>query len=271
MLNWLLWVQCFNRTQTKGTLEVVTYYEMYVDETKLNVNHQHYLILGGLICTEAGRDRLHDHLRDVRKKFDRKGEMKWHDISKSQRDFVAYKAWIDVFFRDPFARYSLLLINQSDKEWTQFCPHPERRPRVDDKLASAYHQFLLTSFGDLHDTKRWAVYPDPHFFNDDKKLKSVDFLFNRTYKKAFGPKTSRVIYKLKPVSDSKQEDLIQLSDVLLGIFSHNILNHPHQMEVKSALLYKAAEMLRQVPKTRKGLEKCNHFFWVPPGDYFSEK
>ncbi len=250
---------------------MVTYYEMYVDEKKPIVDHQHYVILGGLICTETRRDRLHNQLSDVRKKFERKGEMKWKKVSKSWRDFVAYKAWIDVFFRDPFARYSVLLINTSDKAWTQFHPRASRKIRWNDKLASAYHQFLLTSFGDLHDTARWAVYPDPHFFNNDKKLKSVDFLFNRTYKKAFGPKTSRVIYEMKAVSDSKQEDLIQLSDVLLGIFSHNILNFPHPMEIKSALLHEGAEMLRQVPKTRKGLEKCHHSLWVPPGDYFSDK
>jgi Protein of unknown function (DUF3800) len=249
---------------------MVIYYEMYVDETKLNVHHQYYWILGGLICTDTGRDRLHNHLRAIREELNWNGEMKWNKISKSQRDFVAYKAWVDVFFRDPFARYSLLIINQSDKAWTHFQPHLDRRTK-DDKLASAYHQFLLTSFGNLHDTKRWAVYADPHFFSNDNKLKSVDFLFNRTYKKAFGPKTSRVIHRMQSVSDSKQEDLIQLSDVLLGIFSHNILNIPHRNETKLDLLHDCAETLKQTPKTRTGLEKCNHFFWVPPSDYFSDK
>jgi hypothetical protein len=55
-------------------------------------------------------------------------------------------------------------------------------------------------------------------FSKDAVFDRVEFLFNRTYKRAFGPKSSRVIRLVRP-RDSSATDLIQLTDVLLGAFT----------------------------------------------------
>ena len=120
-----------------------------------------------------------------------KWEMKWEKVSRRYAD--AYRAWIDVFFEDPFARYSLFQIDVSGPAWNSFQPRTDQRASRDDRLASAYHQFLLVTFGTLRDTKRWWVYPDAGFFSRDSVLDRVEFLFNRTYKIAFGPQHSRII------------------------------------------------------------------------------
>ncbi len=84
--------------------------------------------------------------------------MKWEKISRGYLD--AYRAWVDVFFEDRWARFSLFQIDPSSRDWISFRPRPERRSSHDDRLASAYHQFLLVTFGPLRDTKRWWVYHD---------------------------------------------------------------------------------------------------------------
>lgn len=113
--------------------------------------------------------------------------------------------------------FSLFQIDRSSDDWATFRPRPDRKSRSDDKLASAYYQFLLVSFGPLHDSTRWWVYPDACLFSKDAVFDRVEFLFNRTYKRAYGSKSSRVIRLVRP-RDSHATDLIQLADVLLGTF-----------------------------------------------------
>lgn len=88
--------------------------------------------------------------------------MKWGKVS--QRYLEAYRAWVDVFFEDPFVRFSLFQIDRRSKEWVTFQPRPGRRLSQDDRLISAYYQFLLVTFGPLRDSKRWCVYPDAGCF-----------------------------------------------------------------------------------------------------------
>src|SRR5206468_2513218 len=119
------------------------------------------------------------------------GEVKWTKTSRQQ--LTAYQDWLQVFFQDPHARFSVLRINRSSPAWNHFQPRPRRRATTDDRLVSAFYQFLLVTFGALRDTRRWWVFPDSGFFSRDPVLGRVEFLFNRTYKKAFGPKVSRII------------------------------------------------------------------------------
>ena len=99
----------------------------------------------------------------------------------------------DVFCDDPFSRFSILRVDLSSRDWQSFRPRPGRRASQDDRLESVFHQFLLVTCGPLRDTERWWVYPDAGLFSRDTKLDRVEFRFNRTYKKAFGLKSSRII------------------------------------------------------------------------------
>ncbi len=177
-------------------------YEIYADE---HYHAQRYLMVGGIICTDKRRESLRERLIQLRKEFGLAREMRWAKVSRQYLD--AYKAWADVFLKDRFARFSLLVIDKTDPAWKQLRPRHKRRTSQDDRLASAFYQFLLVSFGKLTDMKRWWVYPDQGFFSRDIVLSRVEFLFNRTYKLAFGPKTSRII-RLMWARDSKAEDLI---------------------------------------------------------------
>jgi hypothetical protein len=67
-----------------------------------------------------------------------------------------------------------------------------------------FYQFLLVTFGPLRDTKRWWVYPDSGLFSREAVLTRVEFLFNLTYKQAFGPKSSRIIRLARSCDSSAQ-------------------------------------------------------------------
>jgi len=237
---------------------VITEYELYTDE-RYHLNR--YLMLGGIICTNKRRELLLENLRQIREKFGLTAELRWGKVSN--RFLGAYKAWVDVFLKDPFARFTLLVINMSDPAWKEFRLQPDRKPSRDDKLASVFYQFLLGSFGKLCNTKRWWVYPDEGFFSRDGVFNRVEFLFNRTYKKAFGSKTSRVIRLMQPV-DSKKVELIQLTDVLLGVFSYEVVNDTPLSRARYELLNHCIRAIRQNPKTQRGMAKVKVTCWVPP-------
>jgi hypothetical protein len=197
---------------------VITEYELYPDE---RYEDHRKLLLGGLVVRETGRRRIASRLAELTSQYSLSHEMRWGKVFLQYLE--PYKAWVGSFFSDPFARFSCLVIDISGASWKQFQVSGEHRPSRDAKLASVFYQFLLVTFGALRDTKRWCIYPDAGFFSKAETLDRVEFLFNRTYKKAFGAKTSRII-RLARARDSKKEDLIQVSDIILAAFSYSRSN-----------------------------------------------
>jgi hypothetical protein len=250
---------------------LVNYYELYSDEAYISVESQQYMLLGGLICTDTGRGRLLSQLKQVRTQHNKWGEMKWSKISDSERDFAAYKDWVDVFFEDRFARYVLFSINTSDRPWVEFKQKrlkESREPRqtaYKTVLSAAYHQFLLVSFGMIHDTKRWTVYPDSGLFGDIILKKTKDH-FNRTYK--FPKSSNNINYMIS--RSSAEVDLLQLSDVLLGAFSHEYLQ-ARVRGTKCDILEHCKGAIQQKGLTERKLLKLDREDWVPEEKYNYER
>ena len=236
---------------------MITEYCLFADESRRTGS----LFLGGLICTKQGAARLKKRLYQLRGDFGISREMKWTKASK--RYCSGYEAWLDVFLTDPSARYSVLHLNQSSKEWHQFNPNTARKPSTDSKISSAYHQFLVTTFGRLSDTKRWSVYPDQGLFKSERKWQSVEFLFNRTYRSLFGSKSSRII-RFVESQDSHDEDLLQLSDMILGIVGALALNQTPTAPCKNSLAGRLRDSNKDDPHTKRGLPKILLRPWINP-------
>jgi len=259
------WLQKLLRARYRvgriGTRSMIGEYEIYADE---RYHSRRYLMVGGIMCTDRRREHLHERLMQVRSDFSLVREMRWTKVSRRFLD--AYEAWADVFLEDPFARFSLLVIDTMDPTWRQLSPRFNRRLSQDDRLASAFYQFLLVSFGKLTAMKRWWAYPDQGFFSRDTVLRRVEFLFNRTYKIAFGAKTSRII-RLMQARDSKAEDLIQLADLILGAFSYNVGGDVPASKARRELLEHCVKAIGRMPKTHKGLDKVIVTRWVHPQQF----
>jgi hypothetical protein len=76
---------------------MITEYELYSDERK--DMPKGILILGGVVCTDHGRDHLLAALRKVREADALHREFHWQKTSAHCLN--GYKGWIDVFFDDP--------------------------------------------------------------------------------------------------------------------------------------------------------------------------
>jgi hypothetical protein len=237
---------------------MITEYELYSDERK--DTPKGYLILGGIVCTNRGRERLLAGLSESRKCHGLGHEIGWGKVSKSYLD--GFKAYLDVFFDDPHARYSVLVVHLVSAEGHASLG----KMRHDDMLASIYYQFLHTTFGRLSDTKRWWVYPDAGFFSKDTVLDRVEFLFNRTYKKAFGPKSSRIV-RLARALDSKRSNLIQLADLMLGCVALAKFDRaPESIPRREFLAHFTARRDASLV-TERGLSRFVIRSWVPPEQF----
>ena len=103
---------------------MITEYELYSDE---RYEDQKRLLLGGLIVTDRGRERITSHLEQVRSQYSLSREMRWGKVSEQY--IKAYKEWIETFFSDPFARFSCLIVDLSSSDWKQLRQSEGRRPQ----------------------------------------------------------------------------------------------------------------------------------------------
>lgn len=241
--------------------QMITEYEVHSDERYEHYDASRYLFLGGVVSTDRGSERLRGRLTELRGAYNLQSEMRWQKVSKSYLD--AYRAWLSTFFEDPHAKCVVLVVNCSGPDWRNFHPRPDRKPTRDDRLASVFYQFLLVTFGSLRDTKRWWVFPDAGFFSRDNVLDRVEFLFNRTYKRAFGSKTSRII-RLARALDSKRNDLVQLADLLLACSACAHLEKVPLATAKRELVEHYRREHQSVERTQRGLQKVSVSRWVPP-------
>ncbi len=237
-------------------------YELYSDEHVHRTPGKRYLVLGSIVCTANRGEKLVNSLTQVRTAYNLTKEMHWEKVSNKY--LSAYKAWVDVFLTDNLARFLLFIIDTSGSTWNTFNPQPKKTPNQDDRLASAFYQFLLVSFGGIHDTISWEVCPDKGFFSKDTVVNRVGFLLNRTYKKALGSKIPRIIHNID-ARDSKRVDLIQLTDVLLGALSYTVMPSP---ELTSAAKLEFVEYcmtgIKQNPKDKYNRDKLTVKYWLHP-------
>lgn len=233
---------------------MVTEYELYSDERYVRHAEHRYLFLGGLICTDSGRDRL---VRSIRSPQSPYAEMRWSKISKSYLN--EYCRWADVFFDDPFARFVILQVDKSSSNYQAF--RREKKSR-DAAKQSVFYQFLMVAFCPLRDTKRWWVFPDAGFFSRDRVVETVEYLLNTTYKKAYGQNTSRTI-RLARARDSRNTDLIQLADILLGAFSCWVLGIDPVSQAKRDFMHHCRSSYDRASATRKGIARVHVIQWAP--------
>ncbi len=97
-------------------------------------------------------------------------------------------------------------------------------------------------------------------------MNRVEFLFNRTFKKAFGSKSSRIIRKIRSL-DSKQDDLIQMADILLACATNARFGLEPQSPAKSSLLEHYKRRQSSISVTRNKLPKIDIHEWVPPEQF----
>jgi hypothetical protein len=206
----------------------ITEYEVYSDERY----EKSRALLGALIVTNKGRERMIKKLGAVRNDYSLSKEMKWGKISNNY--LSEYKAWIDIFFTDPYSRFAYMEIDNSTA-----------RKRVE-----SFRDFLLNVIGRPSELKGWWVYHDDGFFGRSSDFKKVRAQIDSKYWALYPRHTIRFVTEM----DSKREDMIQLVDVILGAVAHQDKELPKSQPRRDFVIH-FQEQHRQHLETRKGFPK----------------
>lgn len=176
------------------------YYDIYCDESAIDGGGSFYF--GGLYCTSIRADKLRKQLKEVRLKHQCTGEMKWTKVSAKM--LPVYTDFVDVFINDPHSRFYVLEVRR-DINWRTWAPTEEER------FFKAYYVFLRRLMSGF---SRYGVYLD---YKNGKwyRWSSLQFAMNNKVKESYYPKGQKQVHTLKAVN-SKNDDLLQLVDVLLG-------------------------------------------------------
>lgn len=181
-----------------------TMYDVYADEL-CQTNHR-FLVLGGIIIRTEDVHEVVRLIRDARATQLPHGEMKWTKVSSSK--FSAYQAVVDAFFdlsaRD-IAHFHCVIVDMSKFNNQKFNDG-------DREIGFSKMMFqLLAKFGRIY-KQRLYVYLDSR--TTRQSLDDLRFMLNRYVAKRYGLPDwpyRRVVFR-----DSKESDVIQLNDILLG-------------------------------------------------------
>lgn len=184
---------------------LVQNYDIYCDETFLH--GQIAFAFGALICTPRRADILREKLALIRSNFNHFRELKWSELSPMK--LPVYRSFIDAFFDDKYPKFSVMRVIKGPR-WNAWGGSEEER------FFKSYYVFLKLNAGPF---SRYFIYPDVRSLQKGYRWETMHFLFNQSRRGDWDLRRKN-IRLLQPL-DSDREDLLQLTDMLLGCFTSN--------------------------------------------------
>lgn len=182
-------------------------FDVYGDESCTSGNR--FLCLGALAIQRATVPTILENLKRVRDRHNTFGEVKWSKVSRSKLDF--YREYVDVFFAascQDDVHFRALYVDTST-----FNHHGFNSGNAEIGFNKLIYQLLLHKFG-----REYGRTHGIEVFLDDRATKhdpeDLRPMLNNHLAK-YGIRSSP--FRRIRFRDSKNCDLIQLNDVLLGV------------------------------------------------------
>lgn len=187
-------------------------HDLYCDESGIDAGSSFHF--GAIRCSPARSRILLTRLSEVREKYGLTSEMKWVRVSRAM--LPAYKAFVSAFLDCPYSRFRLHTVERG-AEWRHFGRDE------DERFFKAYYVFLRLTM---------SLQCQYHIYVDDKPGKrhrwnNVKFAINGAVRRDHGLK--KHVRSLNP-TDSKSNDLIQVTDIVLGALT-SVATSPHKQEL----------------------------------------
>lgn len=157
-----------------------------------------HLYLGALRCSQRRGEILRSKLQELRGKYDLRAEMKWTKVSMKM--LPAYEEWVDVFLNDQPSRLRVMRARR----------HGGTAMKKEGAFFDLYRYFLLCVVPPRAGIRVTVDRKDSRWTS---RWDTVQYLVNAARQANWGIRGRNVI--LEPL-DSHQDDLLQLTDVLLG-------------------------------------------------------
>ncbi len=233
----------------------MTLFNIYCDES-CHLEHDNHpiMLLGGIWCKEDRIKKISQEIRDIKERFNTRGEIKWTKVSPSRIEF--FRNLIDYFFTDDSLHFrSLVVANKSKLNHDYF-----NQGSHDTFYYKMYYQLLSPILDPIPETPMtFNIYLD---IKDTRSQKKVEKLHEVLCNK-FKDHCKQRILKIQQIR-SEESELLQLADLLMGAVGY----HNRQLGTSSAKI-KLIDYLRTTSNeslsftTALYKKKFNLFFFRP--------
>lgn len=235
----------------------------HLEVSSKNRENQKSMVLGGIICPEGAKKKILNDIRDIKVKhgLSRFGEFKWTKVSNNKIEF--YKELVRYFFNNNNLKFRGLVFKDKANFYYTYYTHNEI-------YYIAYYLLLIDMIS--ADTAN-SIYIDKKDTRGGQKVKELkNNLLTTKYSKKTKWKTdvefkSSLINKIQ-IIDSKDVELMQLADLLIGAVSYiNRIAVGERLESSAKL--EIVELIKEysgyslTKTTLRSEEKFNVFIWSP--------
>lgn len=226
----------------------------HLEVTKLNKDNQKSMALGGITCNELyKRDVLND-IRQIKIKYGLSefGEFKWTKVSDNKLDF--YKEVIKYFFDNEHLSFRVLVFKRKSNFYYDYYSHNE--------LYYIAYYLLLKRMISPSDNN--AIYIDKKDTRGGAKVKELKYKLISESNIDFN---SNIIKRIQ-IIDSKDNEMMQLADLLIGAVAYinriemgEKLNSKAKLEIIELIRELSGYSLTKTTLIRE--KKFNVFIWTP--------
>jgi len=184
---------------------------IYCDESRQTADR--YMVIGGIITLRSNESSLAEAMRLYRQAYNMHAELKWTKVSDQK--LQEYRSLIDLFFSiNRLFDFKSIVINTQEIDHRRF-----NKSNVELGFYKLMYQFLLHSFGQyLQEDDRCIIYLDRR--NTSYKISTLCAILNNGLRKKYHFMHTPV-RNIEPI-DSKDNDLIQIADILLGAIGYEM-------------------------------------------------
>ena len=227
-------------------------YNIYCDEScHLEHDHQKIMVLGAIRCDKTYKSQIVKEIRAIKEKHNMKRfcEVKWTKVSPSKLEL--YKELISYFFTNPHLSFRAVIVDKTKLKHELF------NQTHDEFYYKVYYQLLCRIIVPNNENYIYLDIKDTKGARKVKKLGEV--LANGIYD--FDMKCIKNVQNI----NSKESELLQLADILIGAISYLNRNENKKenyskakMEIINAIIKYSGYNLKK--STILSEEKFNLFF-----------
>lgn len=186
----------------------MTFYHVYADESRQNASR--FMLFGALFVPRgAAEEALLADIAALRVRLHLTAEMKWNKVSRAKQE--AYREFIDVLFPHPEAAFRCLVVDTHKIDY--------RQHHNSDKELGFYTFYGYALSRNMDAAHRYLVFTDARSNRLPNRLSDLKDTIN-AYWQAKGV-AGDIVRNVEP-RVSKDSDLLQLVDVLLGAVGYAI-------------------------------------------------
>ncbi len=216
-------------------------FNIYCDEScHLENDHKQYMLLGAISVPYNQIKRHDERIKDIKKKHNFYGEIKWTGVSSSKYHF--FKELIEYFF-DTDIRFRSVIVDKSKIKNDRFGQD------FDTFYYKMYYQLLIHRKNIEYAYNVYLDIKDTLSANKVNKLKEI---LNVSYG----------MFRNVQNIQSKESLMMQLADLIMGAISYELNQHDKKVTAKIKLINKIKQEANHdlTKSTIYGEKKLNLFF-----------